>query len=100
MVTSDNPQVSPVSLTFTEELSAGIYLIGFKRTFLFRAGQVIGIALFLVAFLRFASRERWIVSILLGICVTAGLHVLFEVILRIPLYQGVIYKYFSGLIGT
>jgi len=45
MVSHDNPQVSPVALTFTEELSEGIFLIGFKRNFLFQAGQVIGIAM-------------------------------------------------------
>jgi ferredoxin--NADP+ reductase len=45
MVASDKQQVLPVSLTFTEELSAGIYLIGFQRNFLFKAGQVIGIAM-------------------------------------------------------
>jgi ferredoxin--NADP+ reductase len=45
MVSNDGHQVSPVKLTFTEELSAGIYLIGFKRTFQFQAGQVIGIAM-------------------------------------------------------
>ena len=45
MTTNDSHQVSPVSISFTEELSEGIYLIGFKREFLFRAGQVIGIAM-------------------------------------------------------
>jgi len=45
MVSNEAHQVSPVKLTFTEELSAGIYLIGFKRTFRFKAGQVIGIAM-------------------------------------------------------
>lgn len=45
MVTIDTHQVSQVTLSFTEELSDGIFLIGFKRTFLFRAGQVIGIAM-------------------------------------------------------
>jgi len=45
MVNNDSHQVSPVSLTFTEELSRGIYLIGFKRNFRFKAGQVIGIAM-------------------------------------------------------
>jgi ferredoxin/flavodoxin---NADP+ reductase len=34
----------PVSITFTEELSRGIFLIGFPREFNFEAGQVIGIA--------------------------------------------------------
>ena len=45
MVTNDTHQVSPVVLSFTEELSEGIFLIGFKRNFLFMAGQVIGIAM-------------------------------------------------------
>jgi len=45
MVSNENHQVSPVPLSYTEELSEGIFLIGFKRDFLFRAGQVIGIAM-------------------------------------------------------
>lgn len=45
MVGKDAHGVSPVSLTFSEELSEGIFLIGFKRTFRFKAGQVIGIAM-------------------------------------------------------
>jgi len=45
MTNKDSHQVSPVSITFNEELSEGIYLIGFKRNFLFKAGQVIGIAM-------------------------------------------------------
>lgn len=45
MVAGHNHQVSPVSLSFSEELSEDIYLIGFRRSFEFMAGQVIGIAL-------------------------------------------------------
>jgi len=45
MVNNDSHQVTPVTLTFSYELSEGLYLIGFKRNFLFKAGQVIGIAL-------------------------------------------------------
>lgn len=45
MTSEDNHQVSPVTLSFTEELSEGIFLIGFKRNFIFKAGQVIGIAM-------------------------------------------------------
>jgi ferredoxin--NADP+ reductase len=45
MVTNDNHPVTPVSLTFSQELSEGLFLIGFKRNFLFSAGQVIGIAM-------------------------------------------------------
>jgi len=45
MVAVHNHQLFPVTLSFTEELSDGIFLIGFRRTFEFRAGQVLGIAL-------------------------------------------------------
>lgn len=45
MVSNDTHQISPVVLSFSEELSEGIFLIGFKKTFLFKAGQVIGIAM-------------------------------------------------------
>lgn len=62
-------------------------------------GQLFGIALFLILFLRFFSRERWTLALALGIGVTLGLHLLFEKILGITLYPGAIYKYVSGLIG-
>ena len=42
---NDHNQVRPVTLTFSHELSEALYLVGFKRTFPFKAGQVIGIAL-------------------------------------------------------
>lgn len=45
MVSKHNHSVFPVSITFTEEVASGIYLIGFPRNFEFKAGQVIGIAL-------------------------------------------------------
>jgi len=45
MVTNDHNRVIPVSLSFSQELSDGLFLIGFKRNFPFKAGQVIGIAL-------------------------------------------------------
>lgn len=45
MVATHNHKVLPISLSFTEELSEGIYLFGFRRFFDFKAGQVIGIAL-------------------------------------------------------
>ena len=44
MVAGHNHKLSPVILDFTEELSEGIYLFGFKRSFEFKAGQVVGIA--------------------------------------------------------
>ena len=42
---SNNHQLAQVSITSTEELSRGLFLISFKRTFQFVAGQVIGITL-------------------------------------------------------
>lgn len=62
-------------------------------------GQLFGIGIFLILFLRFISREGWILSLSLGIGVTLGLHLLFEQILGLILYPGALYKYFSGLIG-
>lgn len=40
-----NHEVRPVTLSFAEELSEGIFLFGFPRDFSFEAGQVIGIAM-------------------------------------------------------
>jgi ferredoxin--NADP+ reductase len=45
MSTSNNNQLTQVTISFTEELSTELYLIGFKRTFDFKAGQIIGIAI-------------------------------------------------------
>ena len=45
MTAKHNHSLSPVSITFSEEVASGIYLIGFPRNFEFEAGQVIGIAL-------------------------------------------------------
>ncbi|MFB0505625.1 MAG: tripartite tricarboxylate transporter TctB family protein [Thermodesulfobacteriota bacterium] len=64
------------------------------------AGHVGGIALFLILFLRFASHERWFLSISLGLVVAAALYVLFEVGLKIVLYPGAIYGYVSALIWS
>lgn len=45
MSSSNNHPSTPAEITFTEQLSSGLFLIGFKRTFRFVAGQVIGIAI-------------------------------------------------------
>ena len=45
MVKGHSHVVSPVTVTFSEQLSEGIFLFGFLRNFNFTAGQVIGIAL-------------------------------------------------------
>ncbi|MDF1575474.1 MAG: FAD-binding oxidoreductase [Bacteroidales bacterium] len=45
MSTSFNHSLSQVNILSSEELSPGLFLISFKRSFNFRAGQVIGITL-------------------------------------------------------
>ncbi|MCK5693859.1 MAG: hypothetical protein KAI08_13445 [Bacteroidales bacterium] len=45
MSSSPNSQLTQVTITSTEEFSRGLFLISFKRTFDFVAGQVIGITL-------------------------------------------------------
>ena len=45
MSSSPNSQLTQVTITSTEELSRDLFLISFKRTFDFVAGQVIGITL-------------------------------------------------------
>jgi len=45
MVAKHNHIIFPVTLTFSEQVSPGIHLFGFPRSFRFEAGQVIGIAL-------------------------------------------------------
>ena len=44
MVTPHSHNVHPVTITFCEQITPGIFLFGFKKDFEFRAGQVIGIA--------------------------------------------------------
>jgi ferredoxin--NADP+ reductase len=45
LVAQHNHHLTPVTISFTEELANGIFLFGFKRSFKFKAGQVIGLAL-------------------------------------------------------
>ena len=46
MVAGHSYVVTPVKITFSEQVTQDIYLFGFRRNFEFRAGQVIGIAPF------------------------------------------------------
>lgn len=45
MSTDNQNQIQPVIISFTKELSPGIFLVGFPRSFDFSAGQIIGIAM-------------------------------------------------------
>lgn len=72
----------------------------FLLLMIYFAGHVGGIALFLILFLRFASHERWSLSISLGLGVAAVLYALFEVGLKIVLSPGAIHKYVSAMIWS
>ncbi len=91
-----HPKIETESLWRGIQLFLGMIVLMFMIYF---CGQLVGIALFLILFLRFVSRERWILALSLGIGLALGLHILFERVLMLPLYPGAIYKYLSGLIG-
>jgi hypothetical protein len=93
---SDQPKIERESLWRGSQLFLGMVILMFMIYFF---GQLVGIGLFLILFLRFLSRESWILALSLGIGVTLGLHLLFERVLRLILYPGAIYEYVSGLIG-
>ena len=59
------------------------------------AGHLGGIILFLFVFLKFVSKEPWKISVSVSAGVTLGLYALFEKILLIPLYRGLIYDTIS-----
>lgn len=69
---------------FIISLMALIYLLG----------HVIGMAIFLIVFLRLVSRERWVLSLALGIGVPVALYLVFEKLLHIMVYPGIIHRYF------
>jgi hypothetical protein len=61
----------------------------------FIAGLAAGLPLFVLAFLRVRSRERWPVAVTLAAGVWLFLHIGLERLLRISLYRGVL----GGWIG-
>ena len=60
------------------------------------AGHYIGIAVFMFVLLRVVSGERWMLSILITVGVTAVIFVLFEYGFNIELYRGYVYRLFAG----
>ena len=98
---AENVESSLLSKIETKKLgkAAQLFLwMVFLMLMIYLAGHACGIALFLILFLKFASHERWLLSISLGLGVSVALYVLFEVALRIILYPGAIYKYVSALV--
>lgn len=64
---------------------------------IYLTGQVVGIALFLILFLRKYSQERWVLAISIGVITTIFLYLVFEKLLKILLERGVIYEYLISL---
>ena len=59
-------------------------------------GHIGGIAIFLLIFLKFVSRESWKITIGVSVGLTIGVFFLFEKILGILLYRGIIYEFVSA----
>jgi hypothetical protein len=59
-------------------------------------GHIGGIAIFLLIFLKFVSRESWKITIGVSVGMTVGLFFLFEKILNVLLYRGIIYEIVSA----
>lgn len=100
---SEDVEVSLLPTIEAEKLKKALFLslwMILLMLMIYFAGHAGGIALFLVFFLRFTSHERWGLSISLGLGVTFALYVLFEVILKIPLFPGAIYTYTTALIWS
>lgn len=102
-IRAENPETSLIPKIERESMRKATVLLAWMillMLMIYVLGQLFAIGLFLVIFLKFTSHESWAISISLGICVTLGLYLLFEVVLKIMLYPGAIYTYLSGLIGT
>lgn len=74
-----NIQIRMVLLIFL--LGAAVYMFGF----------IITIPIFLFAYIRFRCKESWLNSSLCTIGVTAGILVLFQELLRVRLYEGLLF---------
>ena len=57
-------------------------------------GLVYGIGIYLIVFLKLISGEPWKTSIMIGVIIPAVIYVLFQVLLHIVLYPGIIWRYF------
>ena len=59
-------------------------------------GHYAGVFIFLVLFLRFMAKERWRLAVMLSVGMTLAVYVVFEMIMGIYLYRGVIYLIWRG----
>ena len=99
-VRKENPEESSIFPTLDKKwlkkaLQIVVWLIVLLIMIYF-SGHIGGIALFLLIFLKYISREPWKVSMGVAAGATLGLYVLFEKILMIPLHRGVIYDTVSA----
>ena len=61
--------------------------------FIYIAGFLVAIPVFLFLFLKCRSKEGWVVSIITPCVVVGVVYVAFVWLLRIPLYQGIFFEY-------
>lgn len=86
--------LSPVSLTRREkkrEISTVGWFMG-CTLIIYLLGFEIGTGSFLFLFLRIREREGWPISIIMAVCVTAVIYLVFISLLHVPLYKGVFWE--------
>lgn len=93
---------SPVFSFFPKDLhenfKKGVQVLAwlvFLLLVIYLAGHIAGIALFLLIFLRFVSKESWLLAVSVSTGIPIAMHILFEKFLMIQLYQGFIYIHLS-----
>ena len=70
-----------------------IMIFGFA---IYLIGHYAGVLFFLIFFLRFMSKEKWWVSVVLAVGLTFVIYLLFEALLGIQLYRGLVYMFWRG----
>ena len=61
---------------------------------IYLTGHIVGIAIFLIIFLKFVSKQKWLLTIISGIAVPVFLYVVFQVIFHMSFYPGILARYF------
>ena len=63
---------------------------------IFVLGHYVGVALFMFLLMRVVAKERLVLTLIIVVCITAILFVLFEYGFDIKLYRGLVHRYFAG----
>jgi len=59
-------------------------------------GHYIGVAIFMLALMRWFARERWVLALLVTAGTVAALFLLFEQGFNVELYRGLLFRYLAG----